>query len=89
MLKASVEEAGEIHKGHRKPARVTKIDAPEIAEIRKKLHMSQHQFALLIGVSPRTLQNWEQGRRRPVGPAQALLRVAAQNPEAVEKALTA
>lgn len=88
MLKASIEEAGKIRRGVLKPARVTKIEAPEIAGIREKLHMTQERFAMMIGVSPRTLQNWEQGRRHPVGPAQALLCVAAKNPAAVKKALT-
>jgi len=88
MLKASIEEAGQIRKGVRKAARITKIEAPEITGIREKLHMTQERFAMMIGVSHRTLQNWEQGRRHPVGPAQALLCVAAKNPNAVKKALT-
>ncbi len=57
-----------------------------IALIVKK---SQAEFALMIGVSAATLQNWEQGRRSPVGPARALLKVAAENPRAVERALSA
>ena len=47
------------------------------------------EFALMIGVSVSTLQNWEQGRRNPDGPARALLKVASENPEAVSKALEA
>ncbi len=50
-------------------------------EIRLKLHMSQSAFAGLMGVSVRTLQDWEQGRREPQGPAIALLRIAEQHPE--------
>jgi len=87
LLTASIKEAGEIRKGSRKAARVTTIEAPEITAIRTKLKMSQTRFAMMLGVSTRTLQNWEQGRRHPVGPAQALLRVVAQNPQAVEDAL--
>ena len=49
--------------------------------------MSQAEFAAMIGVSTRTLQNWEQGRRTPEGPARALLRVAAKNPQALLEAL--
>ena len=49
--------------------------------IRLKLSMSQSAFAGLIGVSVRTLQDWEQGRREPQGPAIALLRIAEQHPE--------
>ena len=49
--------------------------------IREKLKLSQSAFASLMGVSPRTLQDWEQGRRRPQGPAKSLLRIAEQHPE--------
>ena len=59
----------------------------DVQAIRKKLKKSQDEFALMIGVSVATLQNWEQGRRTPDGPALALLRVAARNPRAVAEAL--
>lgn len=49
--------------------------------IRKKLNLSQSAFASLMGVSPRTVQDWEQGRRKPQGPAKSLLRIAEQHPE--------
>lgn len=49
--------------------------------IRKKLNLSQSAFASLMGVSPRTIQDWEQGRRQPNGPAKSLLRIAEQHPE--------
>jgi putative transcriptional regulator len=49
--------------------------------IRKKLKLSQSAFAGLMGVSPRTIQDWEQGRRKPQGPAKSLLRIAEQHPE--------
>jgi putative transcriptional regulator len=49
--------------------------------IRAKLKLSQAVFAALIGVSVRTIQDWEQGRRQPSGPAKSLLRIAAQHPE--------
>jgi putative transcriptional regulator len=49
--------------------------------IRKKLKLSQSAFAGLMGVSLRTVQDWEQGRRKPSGPAVALLRIAEQKPE--------
>ena len=55
--------------------------------VRAKLAKSQSEFALMIGVSVATLRNWEQGRRVPEGPAQALLRVASKHPEAVIAAL--
>jgi putative transcriptional regulator len=50
-------------------------------EIRRKLRLSQSAFAVLMGVSVRTIQDWEQGRRAPKGPAKSLLRVAEQHPE--------
>lgn len=50
-------------------------------EIREKLSLSQDAFASLMGVSTRTIQDWEQGRREPQGPAKSLLRVAEQHPE--------
>ena len=49
--------------------------------IRQKLKLSQSAFASLMGVSSRTLQDWEQGRRKPQGPAKSLLRIAEQHPE--------
>ncbi len=53
-------------------------------EIRRKLHLSQSAFAALMGVSVRTIQDWEQGRRTPKGPAKSLLRIAEQHPEVFE-----
>ena len=86
-LVASIQEAGTIKAGHKKPSRVRTITPPEIKSVRKKLDVSQAEFARMIGVSARTLQNWEQGRRQPEGPAKALLTVAAKNPQAVLQAL--
>ena len=60
----------------------TLVNAAPPAEIRRRLNLSQDAFAGLLGVSVRTLQEWEQGRRQPRGPAQALLRIADQHPEA-------
>lgn len=86
-LVESIKEAGEIKAGKRKPSRVYKIDPPSIKAVREKLHVSQSEFALMIGVSKSTLQNWEQGRREPEGPAKALLKIAAKRPKAVLEAL--
>ncbi len=83
----SIKEAGEIKSGIQKPSRVYHYEKPDIKAIRKKLHVSQIEFATMIGVSKSTLQNWEQGRREPEGPARALLQVAAKNPKAVFDAL--
>jgi putative transcriptional regulator len=54
-------------------------------KIRAKLQMSQAAFAGLMGVNVRTIQDWEQGRRKPSGPAEALLRIAEQHPEVFTK----
>jgi putative transcriptional regulator len=84
----SIKQAGEIKAGIRKPSRVfIHTKNPDIKSIRNKLHVSQSEFALMIGVSPSTIQNWEQGRREPEGPAKALLCVAEKNPKAVLEAL--
>lgn len=64
-----------------KSGRVSTI--PSVAEIRGRIGLSQSQFAKLMGVSVRTLQDWEQGRRAPSGPARTLLIVADRNPRAL------
>lgn len=86
-LVSSIKEAGEIKAGRKAPSRVYEIKPPEIKKVRQKLNISQNEFALMIGVSVRTLQNWEQGRRKPEGPAKALLRIASKNPGVVLDAL--
>lgn len=85
----SIKQAGEIKRGARQPSRVFEFSPMDIKQIRQTLDKSQREFALMIGVSVATLQNWEQGRRKPVGPARALLRVAAERPEAFRDALEA
>ena len=86
-LVTSVKQAGAIRRGQLKPARATEFQPEDVCKIRARLKKSQQEFALMVGVSVATLQNWEQGRRRPNGPARALLRVAAKNPQAVAEAL--
>ena len=86
-LLESVRQAGKIRRGELKPGRVTESASVDVRAIRRRLLKSQSEFARMIGVSLATLQNWEQGRRRPEGPARALLKVAAENPEAVAAAL--
>ena len=67
-----------------KPARRTVLDVPaEIRGIRDKLDLSQAEFAELLGVSKRTLQEWEQGRCKPAGAALKLLMVASRHPESL------
>lgn len=87
LLVTSVRQAGEIKRGKMKPAAKIEVRPEDVKAIRSKLSKSQSEFALMIGVSVATLQNWEQGRRQPEGPARALLRVASMNPSAVAAAL--
>jgi len=58
-------------------------NVPAVGEIREKVGLSQPKFATLLGVSVRTLQEWEQGRRAPSGAARTLLLIAAKNPRAL------
>jgi putative transcriptional regulator len=86
-LMSSVRQAGRIRRGTLKSSRTTVFKPEDVKAVRAGLGASQSEFALMIGVSVATLQNWEQGRRTPDGPALALLRVAARNPKAVAEAL--
>jgi putative transcriptional regulator len=87
-LVESIKEAGKIHRGEVRASREFVFDAQDVRAIREKLQKSQSEFARMIGVSVSTLQNWEQGRRQPHGPARALLVVASKAPEVVAKALS-
>ena len=82
-LVASVREGGAILRGENEAAAETRFEDPDVAAIREEYGLSQAKFAALLGISVRTLQNWEQGRRHPQGPARVLLRVAARHPRAV------
>ncbi len=72
---------------HKVVARIDCISPDSIVAVRARLGLSQTQFARAIGISLDTLQNWEQGRRKPTGPAKVLLKVAAKHPEAVLEAV--
>lgn len=69
-------------------ARTTMVELSPVAEARAHVGMSQREFAHLLGVSPRTLQDWEQGRREPTGAARTLLQVAVRHPEALRDLAT-
>lgn len=88
-LLLSIKQAGEIRRGERKPSRVFHYAPMEVKKIRKKLKLTQAEFAKMICVHVATLRNWEQGRTYPEGAAIALLRVAEAKPEAVLEALHA
>ena len=61
--------------------RITSV--PSVSAVREKAGLSQQKFATLLGVSVRTLHEWEQGRRAPLGAARTLLLIAAKNPRAL------
>jgi putative transcriptional regulator len=86
-LLSSVKEMDQIAKGKKKPARIFNYPEPEVKSIREKTGLSQTGFAMLIGVSKRTLENWEQGRRHPTGPAKVLLRILDVDTKHAVKAL--
>ncbi len=86
---ASLNEAVAWAEGKDVPVRVTTVEVPmiDVRTLRRKLGLSQSEFAAKFGFPPATLKNWEQGRTRPDGPARVLLAVLARHPEAVEDAL--
>ena len=86
-LLGSVREAGAVLRGQKKPSRRTVIHSSGVRIIRERTSLSQSDFANLIGVSVKTLQNWEQNRRRPTGPAAALLSIIEHDPALAVKAI--
>ena len=66
-------------------ARSTAVEVPAPAEVRARTGLSQRRFADLLGVSSRTLQQWEQGRRQPTGAARTVLRISARHPEVLRE----
>ncbi len=84
-LLSSVREGGEILRGERQASRTFVVDASGVRAIRERTRLSQGDFASFIGVSVKTLQNWEQNRRKPTGPAAALLRIISEKPRLARK----
>lgn len=81
QLKTSLRHAGAIRRGGLKPSRKFKVDPKnDIAALRGKLELSQARFAAILGISLDTLQNWEQGRREPTGPARVVLKIVLKHP---------
>ena len=86
-LLESVKQAVAIERGRMKPSRSFTVNSnSEITAVRAKLGLSQSKFAALLGISPSTLKNWEQGRRHPTGAAKVLLKVARRHPKIVLEA---
>lgn len=89
QLLESVQQADEIVRGERQPAREFVVDAAKVKEVRAITKLSQAKFAAVLQVDVGTLRNWEQGRRNPTGPAKALLRAIQADPTNVLRALRA
>lgn len=88
-LLESIQEMDEIVKGNQAASRSFDFPDPEVKAIRDRLGVSQEKFAVLLGVSKRTVENWEQGRRHPTGAARSLLRIVEADPEHALRALNA
>ncbi len=88
-LTRSIRQAGAIARGEKKASRRSELTPSRIQSVRERSGLSQAQFARLLNVSVRTLQNWEQARREPTGPAKALLRIVEKEPAAALRALQA
>lgn len=86
-LTRSIKQAGAIARGERKASRRFEFTPSRIQAVREKTELSQAQFARLLNVSVKTLQNWEQARRQPTGPAKALLRIVEKEPAVALRAL--
>jgi putative transcriptional regulator len=86
---ASLKEAVDWAEGKDVPVRVTTVDVPtvDVRALRRRLGLSQTEFAAKFGFQAATVRNWEQNRTRPDGPARVLLAVIAHHPEVVEDAL--
>lgn len=86
-LLANMKEMDGIVRGEKSPSREFHVDADSVRAVRMATGLSQAQFARLIEVQIGTLRNWEQGRRRPTGPARALIKALKAKPKAVVEAL--
>ena len=88
-LKQSLKEAKAIKAGEMKASRRFTVDPIDVKAVRAKTGLSQNEFAQMIQISTRTLQNWEQKRRNPTGPAAALLKIVSAEPEVALRSLHA
>ena len=81
----SLREGAQILAGAKAPARRFVVGKQQVRKIRESLSVSQGDFAKLVGVSVDTIQNWEQGRRSPAGPARVLLNIVQHEPGLLQK----
>lgn len=88
-LVQSLKEAKAIAKGESPASRRFEVKPIDVKAVREKTGLSQNEFASLIQISTKTLQNWEQRRRTPTGPSAALLKIVSVNPEMAVKSLRA
>lgn len=88
-LLQSLKEAKDISKGKTKASRRFTVTPPDVKVLREEIGLSQSEFARLMRVSIKTLQNWEQHRRNPTGPAAALLKIVSKAPDIALKSLHA
>lgn len=86
-LKQSMKEAVQIARGEMAPSRAFTVETPDVRAIRERTGLSQAEFARLLRVNVKTLQNWEQQRRTPTGAAAALLTIFDREPQAALRAL--
>ncbi|MBR4570261.1 MAG: helix-turn-helix domain-containing protein [Candidatus Riflebacteria bacterium] len=84
----SVKQFVKIKEKKMPPSRIFEFSSNEVKNLRESLNKSQTEFAKLLGVSVSTLRNWEQGRRKPMGPAQALLKLVKLQPQLVLNSLS-
>lgn len=88
-LVQSLKEAKAIARSEAQASRRFKVETPDVKAVREKIGLSQVEFASLMRVSVKTLQNWEQHRRNPTGPAAALLKIVLTAPDVALKTLHA
>jgi putative transcriptional regulator len=86
-LLQGMKEACECAEGNASAARINVVEAPDVRAIRRRLHMSQHEFSIAFRIPLATIKNWEQGRRAPDAPAAAYLQAIARQPQVIREAL--
>lgn len=88
LLVQSVKEGGEILKGKREPASIYQISSIDVKTLRQELDLSRTKFAAALSVSERTVESWEQGKRRPSGSDRKLMGIMRRHPELLSELLS-